>query len=300
MSEARITLPAAREIAIVTALDKWAVAVDAVAHGRWAFTLSNGADVAAHARMDDGWLLLDASLGAGSISPARAWQLLRWNATLAGGARFAVRADRPGVRVCAEVPLDDAVDVPGRIHEACAGIKGANERLVRAPNEVDDAMTRAPADGGDLSDLCRETGWGFVEREAGRLAVDLDVPGAFQQAVVEARGGGVAVAVPVAETTGHAAGSPAAVCDQALGLFLVRVCGIVRMARAAAEMRDGVPRARFEVVFGSRPCAAELTHAFAALSIACRIASRETAVLWSDEKIAGAYLAQWDRKKEES
>ena len=286
-----------REMAIAMALGKCADAVDLSAPGRWAFTLSNGTDLAARARVDDGWLLLTAALGDGSVSPARSWELLRRNAVLDGGARVAVRAGRPGLHACAELPLDDEVDLPRRVLEACGGLKAANERLVCAPDGTGDAMTSVASEGAsaDLPCLCRESGWSFVEREGGRLGVDLDVPGAFQQAIVEPRGRGVAVTVPVLE----AAGPSPSVCEQALGLLLLRVCGIVRMARAAADLGDGVPQARFEVVFGSRPCAAELTHAFAALSVACRIAGREAAVLWTDEKIAGAYLEQWDRKKED-
>src|SRR3989442_9046021 len=286
-----------REMGIAMALGKCADAVDLSAPGRWAFTLSNGTDLAARARVDDGWLLLTAALGDGSVSPARSWELLRWNAVLDGGARVAVRAGRPGLRVCAELPLDDEVDLPRRVLEACGGLKAAKERLVCAPDGAGDAMTSVASEGAraDLPCLCRESGWSFVEREGGRLGVDLDVPGAFQQAIVEPRGRGVAVTVPVLEAVGP---SPS-VCEQALGLLLLRVCGIVRMARAAADMGDGVPQARFGVVFVSRPCAAELAHAFAALSVACRIAGREAAVLWSDEKIAGAYVEQWDRKKED-
>jgi len=293
MSDKRIIMRAPREMAVATALDKCAVAVDAVAPGRWAFTLSNGTDLAARARVDDGWLLLTAALGDGSVSPTRSWELLRWNAVLDGGARVVVRAGRPGLRACAELALDDEVDLPRRILEACAGLRAANERWVCAPDGAGDAMTRVASEGAsaDLPRLCRESGWSFVEREAGRLGVDLDVPGAFQQAIVEPRGRGVAVTVPVLE----AAGPSPSVCEQALGLLLLRVCGIVRMARAAAEAQAS--QARFEVVFGSRPCAAELTHAFAALSVACRIAGREAAVLWSDEKIAEAYIEQWDRKE---
>ena len=282
-----------REMAIAMALGKCADAVDLSAPGRWAFTLSNGTDLAARARVDDGWLLLTAALGDGSVSPARSWELLRWNAVLDGGARFAVRAGRPGLCVCAELPLDDEVDLPRRVLEACGGLKVANERLVCAPDGAGDAMTSVASEGtsADLPCLCRESGWSFVEREGRRLGVDLDVPGAFQQAIVEPRGRGVAVTVPVLE----AAGPSPSVCEQALGLLLLRVCGIVRMARAAADLGDGVPQARFEVVFGSRPCAAELAHAFAALSVACRIACREAAVLWSDATVAGAYVEQCNR-----
>jgi hypothetical protein len=66
------------------------------------------------------------------------------------------------------------------------------------------------------------------------------------------------------------------------------------MARAAVDGGE----VRFEVVFGSPPAAAELGHAFAALSVACRIAAREAAVLWSDARIARAYLAESNRREE--
>ena len=291
----RVTLPA--ETAIAAALAKQAAAVDAVGPGRWAFTLSNGSPLAARARVDDGWLLIDAALGAGAppAAPAsRVWEMLQWNATLAGGIRFVLGPQRfgaRGARVCAELPLDDEVDLGRRIGEACAGLKAAKRRMTGGASA---GGTCGDAAGEDLSALCRQTGWAFLARE-GRLAVDLEVPGAFQQAVVETREDQhVAVSVPVLDAAVAGAAPPATVCRQALGLLLVRVGGIVRMARAAAEPREGAPRARFEVVFGTRPCAAELQHAFAALSIACRVAGREAAVLWGDADVARTYVTHWD------
>jgi hypothetical protein len=255
-------------------------------------TLSNGTDLAARPRVDDGWLLLAASLGSERASATGAWDLLRWNGLLGGGARFAVRRDRPDMLVRADIPLDDPVDLPRRIREACAGFQAAHSLLAHDAEEETASTVSVSGDGIDLTELCRETGWSCVERDPGRLVVELDVPGDCYRAAVETRGTGVAVSVRVPETIDHALEPPAPVCRRALGRLLVRVCGIVRMARAAAEVRHGIPRPRFEVVFESEPCAAELSHAFAALSVACRIAARETAVLWTDETIARAYLAQ--------
>jgi len=315
---APMTMPATREIAITAALAKCAAAADMVAHERWAFTLSNGTRLAASARVADDWLLLDASLGLAlaPLAPASLmWELLRANATLGGGARFALGADQPTLRVRAEVPLDEDVDLHRRILEACAGFKAANGRA----NTCAGTQTQMAADSdaaagspgtttaggvesaaadteGAILERCRQTGWSASEREPGRLAVDLDVPGAFQQAIVETRSDlSVAVTVPVLDAAVAAAESRAPVCRQALGLLLLRVCGFVRMARAAAEVRDGATRARFEVVFDSQPCAAELAHAFAALSVACRVAYREAAVLWGDEAVAKSYVEHWDR-----
>jgi hypothetical protein len=292
-----------RTTTIAAALAKCAVAIDTVASERWAFTLSNGTEFDASARVDDGWLLLEAPLDVeAEPAPSRVWELLQWNATLGGGVRFALGPDGGGSRARAELPLDEEVDLYRRVLETCAGLRTANHLLERDAGQAtldtheDDDL--AP---GRVLELCRETGWPVIEREPGLLAVDLDVPGTFSQATVEPRANqGVAVVVPVLPGTVRYAESPAPVCRQAVGCLLLRVCGVVRMARAAAEMRDGTPHARFEVVFESQPCAAELTHAFAALSVACRLASREAAVLWSDEKIARAYVGQWNQEKEDN
>jgi hypothetical protein len=49
-------------------------------------------------------------------------------------------------------------------------------------------------------------------------------------------------------------------------------------------------------VFDSPPCATELGHAFAALSVACRLYRREAMLLRDDEQIATAYLQTISRK----
>jgi hypothetical protein len=66
---------------------------------------------------------------------------------------------------------------------------------------------------------------------------------------------------------------------------------MVRLARATAEERAGRTAVRFEVVFVSPPCAAEMAHALSALSVACRLCGREAKVLQQDEGAAEEYLA---------
>jgi hypothetical protein len=294
--------PHGRTTTIAAALAKCAVAVDLVAPGRWAFTLSNGTALEVSARVDDGWLLFEAPLAVEpSPAPDRAWKLLQWNATLGGGVRFALGPGRRGSHARAELPLDDAIDLHRRVLETCGGLKAAKHLLEYDGGERKDVLDVDDLTLGPVPELCREIGWPVIEREPGLLAVDLDVPDAFSQAIVEPRANqGVAVAVAVLPGTVRYAEFPPPVCRQAVACLLLRVCGVVRMARAAADTGDGTPHARFEVVFGSRPCAAELAHAFAALSVACRLASREAAVLWSDEKVAGAYVEQWNPEKEEN
>ena len=292
-----MTLIATPESAITTALAKCASTVEPLGHGRWAMTLSNGVDLAARARIDEGWLLLDARLP--GAPTAGVWRLLGWTAALDGGARFVLGGAPHASGVRAEMPLDEDVDVQRRVGEMCAGFRAAMAK-VHNP-EQDGLRASAVALTRNLPDLCRETGWTFTEHEAGRLAIDLDVPGVFQQAIVETRGDGrVAATLAVLEPSAARGALPPVVCAEALGLLLLRCCGIVRMARAAAERGKGMPQPRFEVVFDSEPCAAELGHAFAALSVVSRLASREAAALWGDERVAASYVELWNPEKGEA
>jgi hypothetical protein len=290
MTAARLTTT------IAAALEKCATSVDESAPRRWAFALRNGTELAASASVRDGWLSLAAPLDASAPTPSRVWDLLAWNATLGGAVRFAL--DRRGTCARADLPLDEDVDVGRRILETCAGLKAASD-LLRGTAEAPVERTGGDLATDGLRELCRQSGWPAAERDAARFAVDLDVPGAFEQALAEPRAdGSLCVAVPLLAEARPA--EPAAICRQAVGLLLLRACGVVRMARGAAEPRDGAPQARFEVVFESAPCAAELAHAFAALSVACRVASREAAVLWGSERVARAYVEQWERDKEDN
>jgi len=300
--------PAPRDLEIARALASRATAVGALAPGRWEVTLRNGARLDVRARFDAGWLLLDAPPHAGAPPTtvvASTRQLLHWNATFGGGARVVLQADEQGPLVRADVPLDEAVGLGGRVVEALSGVEAAISAIAGAVGGMPGDSTSVPAvatvdvpGGGaaDLGDLCRQTGWDVVERAAGGLAVDLDVPGAFHQASITTRADAtVAAWVPVVDATGASPAPSPDVCQRAVALLLLRVGGIVRMARPAAETRDGATEARFEVVFDSGPCAAELAHALAALSLACRLASREAAVLQHDEVVARAYVSQWER-----
>ena len=293
-------------------LEKCATSVEQVARGRWVCVFANGAEVCVGATVADDWLLLDApfeahlapliqgAAGADRGSYLRAADLLRRNATLAGGVKFAVLSQAPQTRLRAEVPLDEEVDVVRRVRQACAGLKaaaaGGASTAHTAPADCYPVSTvdTAGDDGSpfDLRCLCSATRWPFIERDASSVAVDLEVPAGFRQALVEVTdGGGVVVSVDLA-TCAELASPP---CQAAWGLLLLRACGVVRMARAAAHTRDGgAATPRFEVVFPDAPAAAELAHAFATLSVACRLVDREARVLAHDAAIATEYLRQWN------
>ena len=277
--------------ALLDALATAATAVDVRARGCWAVTFDAGLVVSASA--DDGWL----RLAAPADVAVSAVDLLERNARLSGGARVVLHPDLEAPQVRVELPLDDEVDLVGRIREASAGLAAARWRTVE--EGVDPAAGPVVADD-DLAERCRETGWEVASREPGRLAVALDVPGTLQHAVVERRGdGSVAVAVPVLDPSTVEPQPAAEACRTASALLLLAAGGVVRMVRAAATTRDGTLHAWLEVVFATRPRAVELAHAFAALSVAYRLVGREVAVLWGDETVARTYLEQWNQRREE-
>ena len=384
---------------ISSALERCGAHLEEHSGDRWSFLLSDGAELQTTALMDGGWLLFDVPLPESRVPEARVtnhesrlWQLLQWNGTLPGGAKFAALPAGPAVHVRAEVPLDDDVNLLRRVGQACAGLKAASAKFCRlgaagsplpkklsidlqlglrdGPWEPFETARRDRAssvgassartvlslnssgefsvrpeeppffpiipssgpfsaayrgtggvskpalshvEGGsfgenpqspegegartecdpavELAAQCRESGWTFAER-SGKLVVDLEVPDAFQQAAVEPKAQrGVAVSVDVT-----ASGEPLAMpCQEALALLLLRACGVVRMVRAAVEDVGSGTAARFEVLFSDTPCSAELAHAFSALSVACRIAGREAAILQHDEIVARAYLKNVSR-----
>lgn len=260
-----------------------------VADRHWTCTLANGGAIAVEARADDAWLTLAARPAlAPGLPPITEGTLLAWNATLVGGARFGLG---PGLALHADVPLDGGVDLGRRIAEACADFRTASAYLHGAG--VGPAPLGIATPGVDLSALCRETGWTAKECGVGRVAVDLEVPGSFHRAVVEPRdGGGVAASVPLLDAALAGTAPASGTCERAVALFLVRLGAVVRMARATPS-GGGTASPHLEVVRHA-PGPGELAHAFAALSVACRLAATEVMVLRHDEAVASAYVRQWD------
>src|SRR5712691_2603872 len=227
---------AARDIAIANSLKKCAPMVWQVGCDRWNFALSNGAPLDVTARREEGWLSLEARLGMGA-TPEMVWKLFEWNTQLEGVSKFALLPDR-STQVRAEIPLDDEVELAARLNETCAGFKAAAERWrgEKTQEQTESAASiravdSAPGTMSDLPRLCQEAGWTFTERSVGKLAVGLDVPGGFYQAVLEEYGHqGVQISVELGRCEAFSLPS----C-QALGVFLLTAAAIVRLARAAVE-----------------------------------------------------------------
>jgi hypothetical protein len=244
------------------------------------------------AHIDDEWIAMASPPlpGSGALLP---WDALVRNGRASGPAKLVLSSDGRGFEIRAEIPVEDEVDLMRRVREACEGIR----RLVAAASRPEDVSEhpvtpvehqrhdRQPGADLDLSSLASEAGWPFVLRSSDRLAIDLQVPGQFQQAIVEARDSGHRARVTLV-----IARSPSAAVRAAAASFLLMVAALVRMARAGACEREDETMLFFETDFGAGLSAAELHHALSALAVTCRMAGRETKALM-DEGVARAYLA---------
>jgi hypothetical protein len=289
----------AREVAIAESLRKCAPLVERVGQGEWNFILNNGSALLVGASICEHWLQLDAPLGNAVADRQDAWRLLKLNQGLGGLSKLALlpqHGPKPGqtaLRVRAEIPLDEDVDLGRRLHEACAGLKSAAGRL---HGEEKEELTRAYSlvtpegaereSESELRSLCEETGWKFTERTPRKLAVDLETRNGFYQAIVEEHvGGAITVSVEVASNTAFGEKS-----KRAIGTLLLRASAEVRLVRAVVSEGGEGAQASFEALFQTSPCAAELGHALSALAVACGLCGGAAEAM-QDEVVAGNYLA---------
>ena len=247
----------------------------------WKVAIANGSEVHATARVAEGWLLFESALtGAAGRDP---WELLRWNAVLPGGVKFALRRGDPMPHLRAELPLGVDLDVAARIGQAFAGFSAASALLAGATHVDGDGVLADGDDAGiDLPRLCAEAGWPFVARASGALAVTLESGLEFRQATLTTEGNAVRASVPLVTNDG----SRPAVRRMAVAALALRASAAVRMARAAATDMELCS----EVVLAGAPAPAELGHALAALSVACRLCAGELGILAEDGAVAGLYL----------
>ena len=280
---------ARHELAISKTLANCASSVERVGRRQWNFALSNGHDISARARIDEQWLLIRAPLAVAARHDA--WELLQLNAQLEGLSKFALLPGRDGTHVCAEIPLDEEIDLGARLHEICEGFTAALEALHdekteagMKPGSPEHLENIRKDERADLRRLCEEAGWTFTEKSEPKVAIDLDVRGGFYKASAEARETGeVLISVELARDL-----LAADECRRALSTLLLRASGAVRLARAAIEEKEDQTLARFEASFASAPCAAELHHALSALSVACALCGQEAKAL-QDEFVAKNY-----------
>ncbi len=260
--------------------------------GDWSFELRNGTVLKTSVWIEDGWFIADASFSKGQLPPLEsrdnAWEYLKLNGNLAGGAKLVLPSKSQGLHFRGEIPLDEEFNFERRIKGLFEGFKMASDKLEKIiEHSPSTQLTVGPRENApDLCRLCIDAGWPFHERSEGKLAVDLDVARSFYQAIVEEEANsGLRVFVELAVRE-----SLPDVCRRALGQLLLRAGHWVRLARPVVQETSGKTTIRFEVLFKPAPYPEEFSQGLSALSVACRFCGKETQALLNQE-IAQEYLA---------
>ena len=265
------------------------------------------------ARIDEGWLHLSAPVSADGPS---AWELLSFNGTLPGAARFVLNPSDGGLMLRADVCLVPGVCLVTRVKDAFDGfVAGASAlRAWRGGLSGDPGHSRGtdePVHGDERADDARhpasqstrqlfaDAGWPVRERSDDQLVValddldDLDLDHGGAHAIVHGRSdGSLRVQRPVTDGVG------AASVRDALAVYLLASTALVKGARASSGGTPDRASAWLEVGFDSTPCEAEVSEALSALSVAWRACRREIAVL-QDPAVATAYLEMWAQRVHE-
>jgi hypothetical protein len=250
---------------------------------QWVSNLGDASRLSIEARLKPEWLEVEGLLPPAVALIEPGFGIFAVNSAVTPGLRLCAGEHDRRLRLRADVPVLDDTAIARRIGQLCAGLAAVDSWLASgAAGGPSSPSIETEAADFDLQQLCREAGWPFTVRDGDTVAVELEVPGVYRQAVLERRGSGVAVSAPVL-----AEAPTSANCSRAVAGFLLRITGALRMAAAVSD-GDGVA---FAIRFAAPPAAAELAHAFAALSVAWRCGAREAAVLARDEGIARRYLA---------
>ena len=262
--------------------------------GRWKFVLPVDGRWLGCVSSDNEWLVLrtrpEAPLAARVRTTESLLQMLRANAWLPGGVKFAVESHLRQFVLVGEIPLDEEeVDLDQRIQEVMEGFRqaalGWPELQLSPPTMASaKAMPSEDSSWGAAMSLCQQSGLTASVRGDGRLFVKLDVPGEFCQAMLscsETQSARLTVELSNVELNTAARHATEAV--------LLEGCRIVRMARATARKTNEGLSYGWETVLPETASVRALQLSIATLSLACRLTVREARAL-QDEGVAAEYL----------
>jgi len=272
------------ETVVADALRECSPSAERLGRWDWRMRLDGGADM--EARIRDGRLCMSVPLDGRKFRPsARSLlKLLTSNSKVPGGGKFVLLQDRSAaLRV--EIPLEQDGNLSEQILDGYAGLQVTMKRF-RAPWTRDSPTREREEEGCDLRQLCGEAGWPFAERASG-LAVPLEVPGLWYQALLREDCGEVRAVVTLLEWD-----RLPDQCIRAIAVLLLTAGCFLQMARPIARS-DGATRrysAGFEVRLPGEPTTMAVDHALSSLSVGCHSCGREVTAL-QDERIAAAYLA---------
>jgi hypothetical protein len=282
---------------VLAALNQAAGEIHKESPSRWSFATGPEETIRVTASVDQEWVVMDTPLAACEgtqwLQPKRLWNLLHANAALTGGAKFAVAGNPRSIRLRAEIPVTDEIDLAGRIQNACVGFQEALRclRCRKSGLSVDGPEPLHPANPGPsdtrLQALCSEAGWACSGRPDGGVAVRLEVPDDYYQATVRTDDrGSLCIWVELVSEGPWPQDS-----WKAVAVFLLQACGHLKTVRAAARHLDsGATTAGLQVVLDPSAGSEELGRAFSALSVACNLIGKEVKVLL-EEVVGKEYLA---------
>lgn len=265
------------------ALDQCSVEVRPAGRWCWECVLRNDANTPVTANLREGFLELAGPAKAIRDRSCALERALLESNTLAGGAKFALDAAGSSLYVRADIPLLEETQLLEQVCWAMAGFHCGPSGVESDGSPDADPRTSSSAMK-ELGELLRETSWQATERGPDEFSANLDADSA-PPARIKANEQGLLFSVELAR-----ANVAAQVSRDALTEFLLSAGSIVRMARAHAADVDGQRSFGLEVRLPCTATAAEIDHALAALSVACRMCAREANVLL-DETAARCYLA---------
>jgi hypothetical protein len=277
---------------VETALQRHAEAVSPIGIGRWRFTIHGNRQWQGCALMNDDWLMLRVRQVAPLAGRVRATesllQMLRANALLRGGVKFAMESRPRQIVLVGEILLEEQGGLDNRIREVMEGLRQAAMSWPNLePSLLANPERTRPPEGdtwGQNMNLWQEAGLTPTVRGDGQLFVRLDVPGEFCQAMLSISQ--VRRARVIVELTNAAM---SAVAQHAMQVLLLESSRVVCMARATAcHTGDGLSYG-WETVFPETTSVRAVQVSIATLSLACRLTMREARAL-QDERIAKEYL----------
>lgn len=260
----------------------------------WRPFASRAADISLRARMVDPWIEVTAMPTVGvPLTLSQAWSALRYNARRAGTVRLALTPGDAQAHLRGELYGCEADDLDGRIgalrEDMEAAIRTRPDRggTERSDLEADGTSVQPPAhDDERLVQLCKESGWPYVERASGHVEVCIDCTSASYEARLELTGEGALCAV--IDLVDAAALSTEA--RSAIALVLLYTSAVVRSVKGVLTRRDGAECAGLAAACERPRSGADLDRALSALAVACGMAGREARALRHDA-LARNYLA---------
>jgi hypothetical protein len=289
---------------VVKALEECAPNIRRAGAGRYRLGFGTGRGPVIGASITNRWLHFEMPLRipiSNGRFAATLWRCLCASASIPGG-KITLEADGGSVRLREDVPLDADADITQYSRDAVRSLVTGRRRIMQrlaapAATEIGDTAgagdTRSRCDDApsELIERLVECGWPVNERGGGKLAITLDVPDSFHQALCEPDGATrYRVSVPLTRYE-----SLPGCSRDAAALFLATMNGVVRFARTAVEEENGGARIFSEVRFTRRSPSRIVHEAIAALSVACRFSHRELRA-FRDERVAFTYASVRGRR----